>query len=799
LKTVVGLASFASRRVAASPSPCRSLSVSLACRNKRVAAFRVEWRTVGAFFRVCFFSRTRLKAEFVILRVPKREQITASGRRWALCALLVAVGGTTGAAMASPPLPQASPARSEAGAAGQLSREARPAFTLSAEETAFRAAASLLVRPLLPPEHEREQADKIKTALRLITNRKLDEARALQAEITDPVARKLIDWAALRVGFGAPSDYARFLTENPNWPDADLLRRRMEQALFKAGGELSWIETTFQRWPPVSSVGLAAQASARLAVGDEAAAAKFAREAWCLLDLPGSYENDFLTRLGRFLSVDDHKCRLERLLVAHVRDRSGRAARASRMRPIIAKLPEAEQIKYTARLSMFLGQAAAPSFLKKVPVNSRVGDHGFAFQHAVWLRHRGQHQAAWRVLGGVAAGDNSLVNRDAWWTERRIQALNAIKGRNFQTAYDLVAGAEPDDVNEAKDHAFFTGWIALTYLRDPKRAIDHFERMQKLADGPLSLSMAEYWLGATNRRLHRTKAAREHFGAAARIRDTFHGLLAREQLGSAAAPYELPAPPMPTATDVEPFKQSELLRAAVLMQRLELDRLQYTLRFFAHIGRSLETPGQYVVMAQLARELGDGQLEVRFGKRGIAAGHSLYLYAYPVDLLPAYPPLREPVEPALILSIARQESEFNTEIVSRAGARGVLQVMPITARHICRQYKIPCKIEELLRDPVYNARVASAYIADRQDDFSGSYILTLTGYNAGPGRTRQWLRTLGDPRSDTVQPLDWIYRIPFEETRLYVQKVLSNVQVYRARLGKTQPLRLVRDMRRGRS
>ena len=154
---------------------------------------------------------------------------------------------------------------------------------------------------------------------------------------------------------------------------------------------------------------------------------------------------------------------------------------------------------------------------------------------------------------------------------------------------------------------------------------------------------------------------------------------------------------------------------------------------------------------------------------------------------------------ALLLSIGRQESEFNTQIVWRAGARGVLQVMPITARHICRQYGIRCNISDLLSDPSYNARIASAYIADRRDQFGGSYILTLTGFNAGPGRTRQWLREMGDPRASDVAPLDWIYRIPFLETRLYVRKVLSNVQIYRARLGEKNPLRLDQDLRRGKN
>lgn len=738
------------------------------------------------------------------IRTPNDLRARA-GMRSAGLAVMVAAGALACAqtAFAAPPLPSPSPARDAAssgtpGAGKPVEVPPMAGIRLDAAEREFRAAVAEMAKEILPPAPDREEAKRIVQALVHIRNRNLAEARVLQEQVTDPIGKRLIDWLALRVGYGAAEDYVRFLSAHPHWPDETLLRRRMEQALFKTGGDVAWIRSVFERWPPVSSVGLAVQASAALARGDKTAAEPIARSAWCRLDLPSSFEDDFLSRLGSLLRTEDHVCRLEHLLITHLRGRGARASRAGRMRPVIKLLPDTLQPKYTARLSMFLRQPSARDFIEKVPQAQRVGDAGFAFQYAAWLRRSKKHAAAWDVLAGIGGDAPGLVNRDAWWTERRAQAVNALKEKRYKVAFDLVRRAIPDDVNDAKDQAFFAGWIALNYLRQPRAAIEHFARMRKLADGPLSRSKSAYWLAAAHRRAGDRKTARVHLRDAAGIRDTFHGLLARETLGQRGK-LALALPPRPSQDDVAALKSSELLKAAILTQRLGLDRLLYTLRFFRDVGENLKTPGQFVLMAQLGRELGDGQLEVRFGKAGVAAGHPLYIYAYPIDLLPAYKPLRDPVEPAMLLAIARQESEFNTRIVSRAGARGLLQVMPITARHICRQYKIPCRISELLRDPVYNARIASAYIADRKDDFGGSYILTLTGYNAGPGRTRQWLGTLGDPRERQVRPLDWIYRIPFGETRRYVQKVLSNVQVYRARLGQKNPLRLVRDMRRGRS
>ena len=178
---------------------------------------------------------------------------------------------------------------------------------------------------------------------------------------------------------------------------------------------------------------------------------------------------------------------------------------------------------------------------------------------------------------------------------------------------------------------------------------------------------------------------------------------------------------------------------------------------------------------------------------------NLLVYAYPVHPFPAYAPLRTPPEMALMLGIARQESEFNMQTVSGAGARGILQVMPVTARHVCGDYKIKCDLARLLTDNAYNTMMASAYIGDRMGEFQGSYVLAIAGYNAGPGRARQWIREFGDPRDPKVDVVDWIHRIPFEETREYVQKVLSNLQVYRARLGSgPTPIRIEEDLVRAR-
>jgi len=714
-----------------------------------------------------------------------------------LMALLVGASAPAGAQKSSGKVPAATALTPLVKPLSTSSTTPRP---LIAEQN-YRARVGKLISSLTAKPLIDDDAKAIISILKLIKKRKITEVEVLRNSLKDPVAVKFVAWYSLSVGYGQAQDYVAFLNENPDWPGSNLLRRRFEQALFNGGGSARAILAALKSYPAQRGVGLAAQASAHLALGEKAKASAIARRAWCRSDLPSSFEKGFLARFGGLLRPSDHKCRLDQLLITTLRGKGPRQSRGARIRSLLPLLSKNQRPVATARLSMFLQQRAAKKYLNKLPKGAGKGDAGFIFQRAEYLRRRKQFKAARQVLRTLPADSKNLINRDAWWIMRRRHALEALKTGAAKMAYALISKARPDHVNLAKAQAFFAGRLALKHLRKPKIAINHFSRMLKLADGPLSRSKAGFWLSEAHRRAGNKRLAEKHLKAAALVRDTFHGLLSQQMLDRAgatsASALALPMPAMPTARDVAQFKKSDAVKALVLVSKLRLRRL-YALKFLRRLGQRANTEGEFVLLAQLARNLGDGQLEVRAGKMGVARGFRLYVYSYPTDLLPTYKPLRKPVERAFLLSIGRQESEFNTKIISHAGARGILQVMPITARHICRDYKIKCRIKDLISKPAYNVRLASAYIADRMDDFGGSYILTLTGYNAGPGRTRQWLRQLGDPRHKSVEPLDWIYRIPFDETRKYVQKVLSNIQVYRSRLGKRRPVQLVRDMARAR-
>ncbi len=698
------------------------------------------------------------------------------------------------------PLPsqKGSAGRQDAASAAEPGKQSPSVATaLTAAEERYRQSLTQLITPLL--KFSISQSDKalLDSALKALERGDPDGARRDREKISIPAGRKFITWSILRSGFGRSQDYRDFLTQNPLWPERMLIQRRLEQSLFIDGGSAQNILAQFKDTAPKTDAGYAAIASAHLALGNQSEAQRYAAKAWCGGGISARREGPFLQRFGSLLTNADHTCRLNRLLVDNLRWRSSRRLRAHSIRRVIKLLDKQDRKKATARLSAFLRQPIATKWMNNVPAKQREGDLGYAFQRIQQLRLRKQHSAAWRLLAKVPVASEQLINVDAWWEERHANALNAIKSQKYELAASFVDDIRPQDIGAAKDQAFFAGWLALRQRNKPKVALSHFTRLLEVVSGPLSTSMAHYWLGRTHAVLGQDDKAAQQYKAAARYRDTFHGLIAAQTLAPDNEELEIPLPVVPTQQDVKTFLSMPAVQATMIARLLKQPRRQI-LRFYRSLASGLPNEAHVALLAQLAAASGDGQLEVRTGKIGVARGFNTYIFSYPLAYLPEYEPLRTPPETALVLGIARQESEFNTHVVSGAGARGILQIMPGTARDVCRNYKVRCNMKKLLDDASYNVKLATAYAADLTEQFDGSYILTFTGYNAGPGRTRQWLRQLGDPRSPDVQALDWIYQIPFEETRLYTQKILSNVQVYRARLGIKDPLRIINDMNRGR-
>lgn len=666
----------------------------------------------------------------------------------------------------------------------------------SQEEAQFRAELDNAIAPLTRRKLSAADAKALKAAFKALRKKNYVDAWALSSTLRDPVAKKLVAWERLRRGQGDVAEYRYFLNDNPEWPNRWRLIDHLEAKLFDLNDAKQTL-AYFKENKPKKFMGYAALAAAHLASGNNTEAQRLAVYAWRELIVPVPQEKPFLKRLGSLLSPKDHKWRLDRLLVADIRWTKARRKRANIIRRQIKRLPASQRKKATARLSVFLRQKAASKLMSGVPAQ-KTPDWGLVFQKVELLRRQKKTTAATKLLLGAPTAKENTVNPDAWWGERRRIAYAALKSGNAKLAYKLIADCGPLTVNPLKAQHFMAGWLAFRYLKDIPAATKHFEAMVAAADGPLSRAKSSFWLGRAYEAGGYKAKADESYRRAAKQIDTFHGQLAHLKLHPNARTITIIPPTRPTAEQTKAFIGSDAGLAAVYAVATKLGR-SVSRPFLANLANLKQTEGEVALVAHLSQLLGDTQQALRIGKRAIGRGFNLIYYSYPLHAFPDYTPLRDPPEMAFVLGVARQESEFNSSIVSGAGARGILQVMPITARHVCRDYKIKCSIPRLLTDDAYNARISSAYIADRMSEFGGSYVLGLAGYNAGPGRARQWIRQFGDPRSKNVDPLDWIERMPFKETRNYVAKVLSNIQIYRARLGQGKAaLRLDQDLVRAR-
>ena len=652
--------------------------------------------------------------------------------------------------------------------------------------------------PLLSKTPSPEDVQHLRDAVGAVRSNNMESFSEAKAQITDPVGRKLADWIRLRNGMGELAEYEAFLKDNPLWPGRSVLTEHLEAALFTEGGSAKEIKKYFAASPPQTGIGYAALAAANLADGNTEEARKLAAKVWREMTIPAGLEADFLKRFGDLLTPADHQWRFNRMVTDDVRWAGNRADRAAFARRIIPLLPAAEQKKATARLAVFNRASNARALMSALP-SGGAGDTGLAFHRIQLLRKAGKIEEAAKIILAIPPDPTKIAVLDEWWAERRELAYGALKMDKMKLAYELVKNAGPLTVNPLKEQTFMAGWIAFRYLNKPGVAEKHFKDFAAAADGPLSRAKAAYWLGrVADARGDKAEAARQ-YRLATKNPDTFHGLLAMQMLQNGRTNLDIKPPALPSPQQVRKFVSLDAAKALVMASKAKLSRV-YTRSFLIGLGNALPSEAEAGMVAHVADALGDPQMSVRIAKSAVARGQNLLTYAYPTSSFPSYKPLRAPPETALLLGLARQETEFEPQTVSGAGAKGLLQVMTVTAQHVCHDYKIKCQIPRLLSDTQYNVMIASAYIADRMDDFGGSYVLGLAGYNAGPGRARQWIRENGDPRDPKVDPIDWIERIPITETRDYVTKVLANIQMYRARLGNSaNALRMQQDLVRART
>ncbi len=442
-----------------------------------------------------------------------------------------------------------------------------------------------------------------------------------------------------------------------------------------------------------------------------------------------------------------------------------------------------------ARIAVMKKAGNAKAALDAVPSAAR-RDLGYIFSLAQWLRRNDREAEAGELILSAPRDASQTIDTDQWWIERRLNARNMLDLGEAAKAYRIARDAAvPKRDNYRAEHQFTAGWIALRFVKDPATALTHFGRIAEDATSAITLARAHYWLGRTYEAQGRNSEARQNFQAAAQHPTAYYGQLAGAKLG--LRNIALRTPPSQASGPTDIVRAMELLYA--------VGQRDMVVGAAADLGDRSEDAGALAAIGEAAARNNDARTMLLMGKAALSRGLPLENYAFPTIGMPNYSAVGPAVEKPLIYAIARQESTFNQKTISSARAMGLMQVTPAAGKYVARKFNVTYNEKKLLSDPVYNVQLGAAELGDLLADFRGSYILTFVGYNAGRGRIRDWVARYGDPRDPNVDPVDWVERIPFSETRNYVQRVMENMQVYRIRFGGGDKLMIEADLRRGAS
>jgi soluble lytic murein transglycosylase len=593
---------------------------------------------------------------------------------------------------------------------------------------------------------------------------------------TDPLPFKMLRWMdyARPGAAGRFPELAEFIEKNPEWPAQKALRKHAEEAL--AGESDTVAAEWLRRFPPISAAGRVREAEILLNSGDLAGGTEALRAAWIGADFGPLDEKNFIARYSASIRPEDTAKRVDRLLW------DGQTEAAHRILPLV---PSDYRMLAEARLALATQSAKADTLVARLSAQLR-SDPGLIFEQLRSRRKKDMTDAAVQIL---LAQPGDLVRPAAWWNERQAIARRVLASGNAELAYRIVEQHGLIEGNAFAEAQFLLGYIALRYMKQPALAFDHFSLILTRVATPYAKARAGYWGGRAAAAQAKAELAAKWYAAGADHMATFYGQLAAHELGHDAPPRPVPEP-MPDAADLTRFNSGEVVRAARIF--FELGDRDHGKAFLLHMADNAKTPTIFAMLATLAETGGRIDLAIAVAKRAIEAGTPLMIHGYPVTEIPR----GGTAEHSLLFAITRQESAFERDAVSRAGARGLMQLMPATASFIANKMQLPFSADRLTADGIYNVLLGRAYLETLIEDFGGSYPLAIAAYNAGPSRVRQWLRDYGDPRGGNIDMVDWIEMIPINETRAYVQRVLENLQIYRGQIGRDSAFSLASDLAR---
>lgn len=613
-------------------------------------------------------------------------------------------------------------------------------------------------------------------ALQLLEEGNWDGARQKIAESADPLASKIYLWMVLQKTKKEEwTDdlfirLSHFIRQNPEWPNVARMKVRAEGVMPETLSNeevIAWYED----FSPQTPYGMERYVGAMVINGHREKAQKFLEEWWASSSISRDQQKRIFRDYKEYLTLNAHKRRFDALLLR--KDYSNALGMAGLLGHGYKALAE-------ARIALSKNRSSGLSELIDAVPEALQSDAGLLFERLRWRRKRGLTDGAVEILYQTPDA-SEIQNPEEWWQERHIIVRGLLQNGEYKKAYELSAIHVQDDGFAYAQAQWLAGWMALRFIHKPTEAYERFTALYTKVSMPISKSRAAYWAGRAASDMGQHAMARGWYKKAAEYQTTFYG-----QLAAAALSLEdqLPKRRLPyiSHSQRQAYERSELMQSYDIFKTIGEQGIanDFVIAFL----KSDESPKAYRYAAEKMATQGNFNMAVKIAKRATRNGLFLTKQSYPTitkqlaDINYA--------EWALVHAIIRQESMFDPDAQSGAGARGLMQLMPATARSMSKKVSLPYRSSWLTSKPKYNMTLGSYYIANLVDRYDGSYPLAIAAYNAGPGRVDRWVRDFGDPRKDEIDLIDWIEMIPIYETRNYVQRVLEGVYVYRLRLKSIQ-------------
>ena len=635
----------------------------------------------------------------------------------------------------------------------------------------------------LPPPVSGADAKLFSAAFKEAGKGRWSVAHRIAAGASDPLGAKVLRWMdySRANNFASFNAISAFIASNTDWPRQSALAAGAETAML--GVSDNNLVRNWYRWrDPVSRDGRLRYADMLIIDGDLTRVAKLVRHAWIEDNYSGKDLKLIYARYKNLLRPEDHVARLDRL----VWDNRQRDARR-----MFRYVDKPQQALAQARMALHAFASGVDAAIARVPADL-VESAGLMYERLRWRRRKGRDEGAQEIL---FRAPKELGRPKLWWRERAIQTRKALNGGRISDAYRLAAAHGQIDSSSFAEAEWLAGWIALRFLADNSAAYDHFTRLFDAVFMPISRARAAYWAGRAAEAMYDPNGATLWYTQAANYPGTYYGQLAAARTRANGAPLFTEPRRSGDANGDAAIANHEMFAVIRLLDFIGENRLAGV--FTNRLVEISDGPADHALIARFTHSMSRHDLAIRAAKQATRDGYVSNERLFPLVELPfAYE--NDTLEHALVLALTRQESLFDRSAASHAGARGLMQLMPATAKLVAKQVRLPYA-KNRLTQAAYNVKLGSTYLADMIDRHDGSYVLALASYNAGPTNVRRWLRDNGDPRHDVdVDLVDWIELIPIPETRNYVQRVLEGVQVYRWQLGaEVDAASLERDLARG--